>query len=90
MKALRERVDLTQAQFAYAVNATEKAVRNWENGGAIPSFDKAVAMAKVLKVSLKRLAQEFELDVDGIPDLEEQSAETDSNNPSASNSDDLN
>lgn len=68
MKALRERVDLTQAQFAYAVHATEKAVRNWENGGAIPSFDKAIAMAKVLKVSLKRLAQEFELDIEGIPD----------------------
>lgn len=90
MKALRERVDLTQAQFAYAVNATEKAVRNWENGGAIPSFDKAVAMAKVLKVSLKRLAQEFELDVDGIPDIEEQSAETGCNSSNALNSDDLN
>jgi len=68
LKALRERVDLTQAQFAYAVGATEKAVRNWENVGAIPSFDKAIAIAKVLGVSLKRLAQEFDLDVEGIPD----------------------
>ena len=67
LKALREKADLTQAQFAYAVSATEKAVRNWENGGAIPSFDKAVIIAKVLRVSLKQLAEEFDLDVEGIP-----------------------
>lgn len=70
MKALRERVDMTQAQFAYAVGTTEKAVRDWENGGAIPNLERAVSIAKVLKVSLKRLALEFGLDVNGIPDGE--------------------
>jgi DNA-binding XRE family transcriptional regulator len=67
LKALREAVDLTQAELAYAVKAAEKTVRNWENDNAIPSFDKAVLLAKVLKVPLKQLAQVFNLDVDGIP-----------------------
>lgn len=67
MKTLRRNAELTQAQFALAVSATEKAVRDWENGGAIPGFDKAVAMARVLKVSLKQLAQEFDLNVDDVP-----------------------
>lgn len=67
MKTLRERADLTQARLAYAVGTTEKAVRDWENGGAIPNFERAVAIAKVLKVSLRQLAIEFGLDVQGIP-----------------------
>lgn len=70
MKALREKAALTQAQLAHAVSATEKAVRNWENDGAIPSFEKAILLAKVLRVSLKQLAKEFELDVQDIPDDE--------------------
>ncbi|MBW4467991.1 MAG: helix-turn-helix domain-containing protein [Pegethrix bostrychoides GSE-TBD4-15B] len=68
LKTLRKQAELTQARFAFAVGATEKTVRDWENGGAIPAFDKAIAMAKVLNVSLKRLAQELELDVSDVPD----------------------
>lgn len=68
MKTLRESVELTQAELAQAVKATEKAVRNWENDGAVPNFEKAVLLAKVLQVPLKRLALEFGLDVQGIPD----------------------
>ena len=68
LKSLREAAELTQAEFAHAVKAAEKTVRNWENGTAIPSFDKAVVLAKVLGVSLKRLAQEFDLDVQGVLD----------------------
>ena len=68
MKTLRERAVLTQAQFAYAVATTEKAVRDWENGGAIPNFERAVAIARVLRVPLKQLAEEFGLDISGIPD----------------------
>lgn len=68
LKALRENADLTQAELARLVRATEKAVRNWENDRAIPSFDKAVLLAKVLRVPLKQLADIFGLDVNGIPD----------------------
>ena len=68
MKALREAVELTQAELAHAVNSTEKTVRNWENANAIPSFDKAVLLAKVLGVSLKQLAVEFGCDVKGLHD----------------------
>lgn len=68
LKALRLDAELTQAQLAHAINATEKAVRNWENDGAIPSFEKAVLLAKTLQVSLRRLAIEFNLDPEGIPE----------------------
>jgi transcriptional regulator with XRE-family HTH domain len=68
LKALREAVELTQAELAYAVRSTEKTVRNWENANAIPSFDKAVLLAKVLGVSLTRLASEFGCDVSGLTD----------------------
>lgn len=68
MKALREAIELTQAELAHAVNSTEKTVRNWENANAIPSFDKAVLLAKVLGVSLKQLAIEFGCDVKGLED----------------------
>ncbi|MBW4475119.1 MAG: helix-turn-helix transcriptional regulator [Stenomitos rutilans HA7619-LM2] len=68
LKALREAIELTQAELAHAVNSTEKTVRNWENANAIPSFDKAVLLAKVLGVSLKQLAIEFGCDVKGLED----------------------
>lgn len=68
LKALREALDMTQAELAYAVNSAEKTVRNWENDASVPSFDKAVLLAKVLQVSLKDLALQFGLDVSGIPD----------------------
>jgi transcriptional regulator with XRE-family HTH domain len=68
LKTLRHNAELTQAELAHAVRTTEKAVRNWENDLAIPNFEKAVLLAKVLGVPLRRLAQEFGLDVDGIPD----------------------
>jgi DNA-binding XRE family transcriptional regulator len=68
LKTLRRAVDLTQAQLAWKLAVTEKTVRDWENAGAIPSLDKAVLLAKELRVSLKRIAQEFGLDVTGVPE----------------------
>lgn len=68
LKALRMDAELSQAELAQATKTTEKAVRNWENDGAIPSFDKAVLLAKTLQVSLRRLAIEFNLDPEGIPE----------------------
>lgn len=80
LKALREAADLTQAELAYALKTAEKTIRNWENDKAVPSFDKAVLLAKILRVPLRQLAQEFDLDVSGIPDDvssdENKSAET--------------
>lgn len=67
LKALRENANLTQAQLAHVIGTAEKTVRNWENDGAVPSFDKAIKLAKVFQVPLKRLAQEFDLDVHDIP-----------------------
>ncbi|NEQ20700.1 MAG: helix-turn-helix transcriptional regulator [Microcoleus sp. SIO2G3] len=62
MKALRLKRGFSQSALARAIGATEKAVRNWENDGAIPSFDKAYLLSKILNVSLDELAHEFNLD----------------------------
>lgn len=67
MKALRESANLTQAELAHAVNSAEKTVRNWENDQVVPSFSKAVLLAKALNVSLGTLAREFGLNVDSLP-----------------------
>lgn len=67
LKALRKAAGLTQAQLAHAVGVSEKAARDWENDDAIPSFGRAVLIAKSLGISLRRLAQEFGLDVQDIP-----------------------
>ena len=85
LKELRELAQITQAQLARKVGVAEKAVRSWENDGAIPSFDKAVKLARVLNVSLERLAQEFDLETEDP--TTEQSA--DSVSPTTSASDDL-
>jgi transcriptional regulator with XRE-family HTH domain len=61
LKALRVRAGLSQSGLARAIGATEKAVRNWENDGAIPGFDKAYLLSKVLQVSLDELAAAFGL-----------------------------
>jgi DNA-binding XRE family transcriptional regulator len=68
LKALRLRLDMTQAELAHRLNTAEKTIRNWENAQAIPSFETAVALAKLFGISLKSLAEEFGLDVGGIPD----------------------
>ncbi|MEX0271746.1 helix-turn-helix transcriptional regulator [Leptolyngbyaceae cyanobacterium UHCC 1019] len=72
LKALRKKAGLTQIELALQVHVREQAVRAWENGGAVPSFDTAVLIAKALKVSLERLAAEFGLEVDGTPNEEEE------------------
>lgn len=65
LKALRLRKGFSQSALARAIGATEKAVRNWENDGAIPGFDKAYLLSKILEVSLDELAHEFNLDSEG-------------------------
>lgn len=72
LKELREKAGLTQLQLAAQIPVDPTAVRAWENSGAIPALDKAVKLARVLQVPLKRIALEFGIDVDGIPNEEEE------------------
>lgn len=62
LKALRKKAGLTQIELALQVQVREQAVRAWENGGAVPSFDTAFLIAKALGVSLDQLAKEFGID----------------------------
>lgn len=72
LKALRKSAKLTQRDLAIRLDVHDKAVAAWENQGAVPSFDKAVLLAKELKVSLRKLAAEFGMDVEGVPEEEEE------------------
>ena len=66
LKELRKKAGLTQFDVAIQTNVRERAVRDWENKGAIPGFDKAVLLAIALKVPLPILAKEFGLNIDGL------------------------
>jgi transcriptional regulator with XRE-family HTH domain len=67
LKALRRNAEKTQRQVAAELYVDQRTVSEWENG-AIPSFDKAVALALCLNVSLKQLADSLGFCVDNLPD----------------------
>ncbi|MFL9458942.1 helix-turn-helix transcriptional regulator [Tolypothrix bouteillei VB521301_2] len=68
LKALRERLDLTQEELSRRLNLSFRTIGDWETGKKIPRLDNAVALARELGISLKTLARAFQLDVGGIPD----------------------
>lgn len=72
LKQLREKAGLTQNQLAAQVPVDPSALRAWENSGAMPALDKAVKLAKILQVPLKRICLEFGIDVEGVPSEEEE------------------
>jgi transcriptional regulator with XRE-family HTH domain len=68
LKKLREAANLTQPELSQRIKVGIRIIGDWERGVSIPRFDRAVALARELKVSLKTLAQVFEIDVDGLAD----------------------
>lgn len=67
LQALLQESDLNQRQVSVATGFTERIIYDWIVGRSLPRLDRAVVLAKVLGVSLKRLAKEFGLDVEGVP-----------------------
>jgi transcriptional regulator with XRE-family HTH domain len=55
-KSVRESKGLTQAQLAKAAGVPLRSLQEWEQGTRIPRFDRAVALADGLGVSLDELA----------------------------------
>ena len=70
LKTLRESAELTQAELSRRVNVGVRIINDWERGQYIPRFDRALALARELGVSLKTLAKAMKLDVEGVPDDE--------------------
>ena len=68
LKTLRDSAGLTQPQLSTRLNVNIRAIAAWERGEYLPSFERAIALAKELGVSLKTLARSMQLDVSGLPD----------------------
>ncbi|HLO88737.1 MAG TPA: helix-turn-helix transcriptional regulator [Nostocaceae cyanobacterium] len=72
LKELRERIPLTQPELSQRLGTGIRIIGDWEAGRKVPRFDNAIALARVLGVSLKTLAQSMGLEVldiidDGLP-----------------------
>lgn len=67
LKTLRESRELTQLELGRQVGVSDRSIRDYEEGVAIPRLDKAIRLAKALKVSLKELCEVMGLDVVDLP-----------------------
>ena len=70
MKSLRESAELTQPELSRRMNVGIRIIGYWESGFKVPSFDRAIALARELGVSLKTLAKSMRMDVSGVPNDE--------------------
>lgn len=70
LKALRERVGITQRELARRTDNTVSAIGYWEAGKKLPSLPNAISIAKELGISLKQLSFSLGLDTTGVPDDE--------------------
>ena len=68
LKALREAAELTQPELSRRMNVGIRIIGDWERGQSFPRFDRAIALARELGVSLKALAKSMQLDVSKLPD----------------------
>lgn len=68
LKALREAAELTQPELSRRMNVGIRIIGDWERGQSFPRFDRAIALARELGVSLKSLAKSMQLDVSKLPD----------------------
>ena len=67
LKGLREAAELTQPELSRRMNVGIRIIGDWERGQAVPRFDRAIALARELNVSLKALAKSMQLDVSKVP-----------------------
>ena len=68
LKELIKLSGLTQIEVSSRVGISANMISEYVRGLRMPSFDKAIAMARVLGVPMKTLALSLRLDVSGIPD----------------------
>lgn len=68
LKTLRESAELTQPELSRRMNVGIRIIGYWESGTKTPSFDRAIALARELGVSLKTLAKSMQMDVSGVID----------------------
>lgn len=76
MKALMEGKNLTQRELSDLTGITERTIHDIVKGATLPRLDRAVQLAKAIGISLKALCYELGLDVEGIPDDEQQNQQS--------------
>lgn len=60
-RRLREALELAQTEVAAAVKVSSPTISRWEDGTRVPSGERAVRWAKLLRAFEKRLAERAEL-----------------------------
>ena len=68
LKELIKQKKLTYGQMSQEVGCSVSTISQYVGGLKTPGFDKAIAMSRVLGVSLKVLALSLGLDVSDVPD----------------------
>lgn len=67
LKSFRESLQLSQEDLGRRLNLSYRTIAEWESGRKVPRFDNAIALARELGISLKKLGKAMKLDVDGVP-----------------------
>ena len=52
IKNCRQKLGLSQEQFAEKINVSRQAITKWENDSGIPDIDNLILLSKVMGVSL--------------------------------------
>jgi len=66
-RLLREDAGLTLAELGRQIGVSERNAWDWERGLSIPRLDRAIALAKVLKVPLVELCRVMGMEVEDLP-----------------------
>lgn len=71
MKALRERLGISQEELGRRAKISFRTIAELENNRQIPKLDTAIALAGVLEISLESLARSMGMDVSPISNSKE-------------------
>lgn len=68
LRLFREAAELTRTELGRRIGVSERQIYDWENGIKMPRIDRAVALARELKVPMKKVCLAIGIDVTGVPD----------------------
>jgi len=71
LKAARSRSGLKQQQVADHLGVDRTTIYTWEKGDIMPSLDKALALAKLYKITLSELVGDNDTAINRLNDLED-------------------
>jgi transcriptional regulator with XRE-family HTH domain len=66
LRLLREAAELTRSELGRRIEVSERQIYDWENGIKLPRIDRAVALARELKVPLQTVCRALGIDVTGV------------------------